>query len=64
MIGPALGIGRHLLRRIAHDRAEVLADEGTGIIARGLGGVDDRGADREQVPEADVHVLVLPRSES
>ena len=52
MAGPAFRIGGHLLRRIAHDRPEILADEGAGEIARGLGGVDDGGAYREQVLDA------------
>src|SRR4029077_17557717 len=33
MIGPALGICGHLLRPISHDGAQILADEGAGIIA-------------------------------
>jgi len=52
VVGPALRIGGHLLRRIAHDRPQVLTDESTGEIARGLGGVDDRRADGEQVLQA------------
>ena len=43
----------------AHDRAEVLADESTGVIARGLGGVDDRGADREEVLQPLLYPFVL-----
>jgi len=49
---PALGIGRHLLRRVPHNRFEVLADEGAGVAARSLRRVDDRGADREQILQA------------
>jgi len=48
-VGPALGVGEHVLRREAHDRADVLADERAGEIAGGLGRVDDGGADGEQV---------------
>src|SRR4029078_4293340 len=33
MIGPALGVGGHLLRPISHDGAQVLADEGAGVVA-------------------------------
>jgi hypothetical protein len=32
MIGPALRIRRHLLRRVPHDFAKVLGDECTGVI--------------------------------
>src|SRR6476659_4538178 len=49
MVGPTLGIGRHFLRRIAHDRAQVLADEGAGEIPRSFGRVDDRRTYGEQV---------------
>ena len=49
VVGPALGIGRHLLRRIAHDRLEILTDIGAGKITGSLGRVDDRGADSEQM---------------
>ena len=59
MVGPAFRIGRHLLRRIAHDRAEILADEGAGEIAGGLGGVDDGGAYGEQVLHALLGALQL-----
>ena len=59
MAGPAFRIGGHLLRRIAHDRAEILADEGAGEIARGLGGVDDGGAHGEQVLYALLGALQL-----
>ena len=34
-LGPALRVGGHLLGRVAHDRAEVLADEGAGVAAGG-----------------------------
>src|SRR6185312_1998652 len=51
-VGPALGVGEHVLRRAAHDRADVLADERAGEIAGGLGRVDDGGADREQMLKA------------
>ena len=33
MIGPALGVGGHLLRPISHDGAQIFADEGAGVIA-------------------------------
>ena len=33
MIGPALGVCGHLLRPISHDGAQILADEGAGVIA-------------------------------
>ena len=33
MIGPALRVGGHLLRPISHDGAQILADEGAGVIA-------------------------------
>jgi hypothetical protein len=36
MFGPALRIGGHLIRRIAHDRVEIFADIGAGKIARSL----------------------------
>jgi hypothetical protein len=49
VVGPTLGIGCHLLRRIAHDRLEILADIGAGKITGSLGRVDDRGADSEQM---------------
>src|SRR3974377_454183 len=49
MVGPAPRIGGPFLGRIDHDRAEFFADICAGKIARGLGGVYDRGADGEQV---------------
>src|SRR5689334_11848151 len=49
MFAPTLWIGRHFLRRIAHDRAQVLADEGAGEIPRSFGRVDDRRTYGEQV---------------
>ena len=52
MVGPAFRIGGHLLRRIAHDGAEILAHEGAAEIAGGLGGVDDGGTDGEQILQA------------
>jgi hypothetical protein len=52
MIGPAFRIGDHLVRRIAHDGAEVLADERAGIVARGFGRVDDGRARSEEVLQA------------
>src|SRR5262252_8877269 len=48
-IRPALRIGQHILRREAHDRPDVLADERAGEIARSFCRVDDGGTDREQV---------------
>ena len=59
MIRPAFGIGGHLLGRIAHDPTEILAHEGAGVIARGLGGVDDRGTDGEKVLETLTRALQL-----
>ena len=59
MIGPALGIGGHLLRRVAHDRAEIFADEGAGVIAGRLGGVDDGGTDGEKILQALAGTLQL-----
>src|SRR6476620_4262440 len=59
MVGPTLRVGGHLLRRIAHDRAEILADESAGIIARCLGGVDDGGTYREKVLQALTRPLEL-----
>ena len=59
MIGPALRIGGHLLRRVAHDRAEIFAHEGAGIIAGRLGGVDDGGTYGEKVLEALARALQL-----
>ena len=48
---PALGVSGHLLRRVPHDRVEILADERTDIVDRRLSGVDDRGTDSEKVFE-------------
>src|SRR5262249_29605874 len=33
VVGPALRIGGHLLRRVSHDRLKILTDIGTGIVA-------------------------------
>jgi hypothetical protein len=49
VVGPALWIGRHLLRLIAHDRLEIFTDIGAGKISGSLGRVNDRGADSEQM---------------
>src|SRR5262245_55766480 len=59
MIGPTLGIGRHLLRRIDNERASGRDDKGTGIIAGGLGGVDERRDDREEVVQPLLNTFVL-----
>ena len=59
MVGPTLWVGRHLLRRVAHDGAEILADEGAGVIAGRLGRVDDGRTDGEQVLEALARALEL-----
>ena len=56
---PALRVGRHLLRRIAHDGAEIFADEGAGVIAGRLGRVDDGRTDGEKVLEALARALEL-----
>ena len=59
MIGPRFRIGRHLLWRIAHDRVQVLADEGAGEITGGFGGVDDRRTADEQILQALPRVVEL-----
>ncbi len=56
---PALRVGRHLLRRIAHDGAEIFAHEGAGVIARRLGRVDDGRADGEKVLQTLARALEL-----
>ena len=48
-VGPALRIRRHFLRRIPHDRAEILGDKRARVDRLKLRGVDDRGADGEEV---------------
>ena len=53
---PALRVGGHLLRRIAHDSAEIFAYEGAGKVAGRLGRVDDGRTDREKV------LQTLPRA--
>ena len=47
-LDPELLVVAHLPRRIGHDRVQILADEGAGIVARDLGGVDDGGAGADQ----------------
>ena len=47
-LDPELLIVAHLPRRVGHDRVQVLADEGAGIVARHLRGVDDGGARADQ----------------
>jgi hypothetical protein len=34
---PTLGVGHHVLRRVAYDGAEILTDEGARIVAGRLG---------------------------
>ena len=47
-LDPELLVVAHLPRRIGHDRIQILADEGAGIIAGHLRGVDDGGAGADQ----------------
>ena len=49
MIRPASRVGSHLLRRIAHDGAEVFADESAAEIAGSFIGINDSGACREEM---------------
>ena len=47
-LDPELFVVAHLPRRIAHDRIQIVANEGAGVIAGDLGGVDDGGAGADQ----------------
>jgi hypothetical protein len=47
-LDPELFVVAHLPRRIAHDRIQIVADEGAGVITGDLSGVDDGGAGADQ----------------
>ena len=47
-LDPEFLVVAHLPWRIAHDRIQILADEGAGIVAGNLRGVDDGGAGADQ----------------
>ena len=49
MVRPALWIGNHFNRRIAHDVPKIVTDKRAGIVARCLRCVDDRRTHGEQV---------------
>ena len=49
---PELRIFKHLPRREAHDRVDVLADERAGVIVRGLRRIDDPRRDGQQILDA------------
>src|SRR6516162_10005599 len=49
MVRPALRIGNHLNRRIAHDVPKIVTDKRASIVARCLRRVDDRWTREEKV---------------